>query len=126
MPLRVSKPKGIVMPISFVLWRETPYPCLHQLATSTPLHAKIRIAGPLLTWLALSTKLCRADPLDSGEVRNLERLQVPWTARRCHSCPDSRRAERAKQRCEGISVADETWRQIQKTVQEPGLEAHLP
>src|SRR5262249_3031440 len=45
MPLRVSKPKGIVMPISFVLWRETPYPCLHQLATSTPLHAKIRIAG---------------------------------------------------------------------------------
>ncbi len=81
---------------------------------------------PLLTWLALSTKLCREDPLDSGEVRILRRLQVPWAARRCHHCPDQRRAERAKRRREGILVEAETWRQLQETVQELGLEAHVP
>src|SRR5438445_5966606 len=80
---------------------------------------------PLLTWLVLSTKLWREDPLDSGEVGILRCLQVPWAARRCHHWPDQRGAERAKRRREGIPVEAETWRQIQETVQEPGLEAHV-
>ena len=32
----------------------------------------------------------------------------------------------AKRRRDGIPVEDETWRQIQKTVQELALEAYLP
>src|SRR5215475_2558171 len=44
MPLRASKPKGLVMTLSWGLWRESPYPCRCPLATPNPWQAKLRIA----------------------------------------------------------------------------------